>query len=74
MKDARGYIEGDKSKAICNKCAKIVDTTLKLRPIGCFKDGAARLDALCFACDICGTVVSFPHQDANKIKIKSEGL
>jgi ribosomal protein S27AE len=59
------YKEGDKSRGICGKCKKIVDTT--------FRYDTLKLDSydikniLQGFCDECGDVISIPHQSSYKI-------
>lgn len=59
------YKENEKSKAICENCRKIVITTFKY---GDFKlNNLIIPDILLGYCDICGEVVSVPHQSTYKI-------
>ncbi|MBN8542536.1 MAG: hypothetical protein J0L82_19255 [Deltaproteobacteria bacterium] len=58
------YKEGDKSKAICGHCKKIVPTTFKVRRAN-LKDGNATLvvpDVLIAACDECDKIAGVPQQ------------
>lgn len=58
------YKEGDKSKAICEHCKKVVPTTFKVRRAN-LKDGHATLvvpDVLIAACDECDKTVGVPQQ------------
>lgn len=48
------YKEGDKSKAICDWCKKIVDTTMIIYELG--------YDTLVAKCDECSNVVAIPEQ------------
>ena len=60
------YKENDKSKAICDKCSKVVDTTFKYE-IFKYKNILIE-DVLQGFCDECGKSVSIPHQSTYKIK------
>ena len=60
------FKEGDHSKALCEKCGDIVQTTFRY---GKYKaEGAIISDVLQGFCDVCGTLVSLPHQSSYKIK------
>lgn len=62
------YQEGDKSKAICEDCAKIVNTTFAIRDVPFSdRDGVAK-GILVATCDCCGRVVAIPAQSTPKIK------
>ena len=65
---------GDKSKAICSKCEKIVKTTFKYKHLpnlklkgnnNVYKRGDTVLSSLC---DECGTVCSVPMKTKTKDK------
>lgn len=60
----RIFKEGDKSKAICDRCQKIVTTTFKVRnaPVHYGKSTYSVKDVLVGACDECDLVVSIPQQ------------
>jgi hypothetical protein len=59
------YKEGEKSKAICDTCSKVVDTTFRFANITV--DGETFSDILQGFCDVCGASVSLPHQGAVQI-------
>jgi hypothetical protein len=61
-----GFKEGDKSRAVCDTCKKIVSTTFRYSPYN--YDGLIIPDILQGFCDVCGVVVSIPHQSSYKIK------
>lgn len=51
---------GDKSKAVCPHCRKIVTTTIERKTV---TNGAIRFEKILVAlCDDCHHVVSFPNQ------------
>jgi hypothetical protein len=60
------YKEGDKSRAVCNTCKKIVRSTFRYAPYN--YDGLIIPDILQGFCDVCGVPVSIPHQSSYKIK------
>ena len=58
--------EGDTSKAICEKCKKIVPTTFRYEE---FVFNGYRIPKILQGfCNICGEAVSLPHQSTFKIK------
>ena len=58
--------EGDISKAICEKCKKIVPTTFRYEEF--VFNGYRIPNILQGFCNICGEAVSLPHQSTFKIK------
>ncbi|WP_349571031.1 hypothetical protein [Azotobacter salinestris] len=63
------YLEGDKGKALCEHCRKLVSTTYVRRSVP-FSDGKGEAkDILVAACDTCGQVVSIPAQSTPAIKV-----
>lgn len=59
---------GDKSKAMCEDCCSLVNTTFQLRNIP-FSDGRGLVkNVLAGVCDQCESVVSVPHQSTPAIK------
>jgi predicted XRE-type DNA-binding protein len=64
------YKEGDKSKAICEHCKKIVATTFKVRN-ALIKDGHDKSfkvpQILVGVCDLCDLTVSIPQQSSAAI-------
>lgn len=64
----KNFKVGDKSKAICQDCKSLVDTTFKLRDVP-FSDGSGVVkNILTGVCDQCGRIVSIPHQSTTTIK------
>jgi len=59
---------GDKSKAICNDCERLVSTTFQFRDIPFSDTGEVVKNILTGVCDECGRVVSIPHQSTKDIK------
>lgn len=58
--------EGDKSKGLCDKCRKLVNTTFSY---AAYKYNNFMIpNILQGFCDKCGTAVSIPHQSTYKIK------
>ena len=55
------YKENDKSKAICEKCVKVVDTTFVFRDVKKPKSGE-KVNILVAVCDECGEIVAIPAQ------------
>jgi len=66
MKDP--FKVGDKSKAICNKCRKIVPTTMHLGNYRIPKKKIVVPGILLAYCDNCGKLVGIPHQSTPKIR------
>lgn len=59
---------GDKSKAICYQCKKMVTTTFKILDVP-FSDGIGKAyDVLAGVCDCCEQVVSIPSQSTSGLK------
>lgn len=62
------YMEGDKSRAICSHCGKLVGTTFVRRDVP-FSDGrGVAKDILVAVCDICDEVVATPAQSTPAIR------
>lgn len=62
------YIVGDKSRAICPHCAKLVETTFAYRDVP-FDDGVGEAKSILAAtCDECGAVVAIPAQSTPAIR------
>lgn len=62
------YIEGEKSKAVCEHCKELVNTTFKVRNVP-MSDGSGTVKGLLVSvCDTCDKIVAFPHQSSIKIK------
>lgn len=62
------YSAGDKSKAICESCQELVETTFLYRDVP-FDDGSGEVkDILASVCDRCGEVVTIPAQSLPAIR------
>lgn len=59
---------GSKSKAICETCSSIVDTTFKLRDIKLSDGSKVIKDLIVGVCDNCDETVSIPSTQTPKIK------
>ena len=66
---------GDKSKAMCPECKKIVSTTMERTPfsfttisIGGCPHTVTVHEGVKGVCDECGTIVSIPHQTTPEIQ------
>lgn len=57
-----GFKDGDKSKAICDTCGKVVDTTI--RSADFFEDTTMYKGIQQGFCDVCGKAVSITHKGA----------
>lgn len=67
MATSNFYSEGDKSRAICESCAKLVTTTFGYRDVP-FSDGTGTVkNILVGICDHCNTVASIPAQSTPAI-------
>lgn len=61
------FVEGDKSRAVCNHCGDMVRTTFVRRDVP-FSDGSGLArNILVGACDACGHTVSIPAQSTPAI-------
>lgn len=61
-------MEGDKSRAICEHCEALVETTFARRNVP-FSDGQGVAESILVAvCDTCGQVASIPAQSTPAIK------
>lgn len=69
------FLEGDKSKAICERCAAIVQTTFVRKDVP-FSDGSGTArNILVGTCDVCADVVSIPAQSTPAIsRARKEAL
>ncbi len=62
------FLDGDKGKAICDRCGGIVDTTFQRRDVP-FSDGSGLVrNLLVGLCDSCDAVVSIPAQSTPAIR------
>ena len=61
------FKEGEKSKAICSDCKKLVPTTFRVRSVPIANGKGSVPDVLVGVCDICDFVVSLPQQSAPKV-------
>lgn len=59
---------GDKSKAICETCNDIKETTFGKHDLPFEELNGVARDVLAAACDDCGTVVAIPPQSTPQIK------
>jgi hypothetical protein len=64
------FKEGSRSKAICPKCKDIVTTTFRLADFKYGKHVAKHV--LLGFCNLCGKLVSIPHQSVPEIKRQRE--
>ena len=56
------YEPGDKSKAVCEACESVVDTTFEIRDVP-FDDGVGLAKNILVAvCDVCNDTVAIPSQ------------
>lgn len=66
------WYSGDKSKALCETCAKVVTTTFDYHDVP-FEGGAGFARQIMAAtCDECGTVVAIPPQSTPAIRVARE--
>jgi len=66
------FHDGDKSKAICAQCQKVVSTTFVYRNVP-FNDGVGLVkDILVAVCDACDVIVATPPQSTPAIKAARE--
>lgn len=62
------YNLGDKSRAICEGCAKVVATTFVYRDVA-FDDGSGVVrDILVAVCDACEAIIAVPAQSPPAIR------
>lgn len=62
------YEAGEKSRAICPHCSKVVETTFAYRDVP-FDDGSGKVKSILAAvCDECGAVASIPAQSTPAIR------
>lgn len=62
------YIEGEKSKGLCQVCKKLVPTTFKVDSVPLSSSKGTVDDILVAKCDQCDHIVSIPQQSAPRIK------
>ena len=56
------YEPGDKSRAVCENCESVVDTTFAIRDVS-FNDGVGMAENVLVAvCDVCDNIVAIPSQ------------
>ena len=60
--------EHNKSKAMCEHCKSLVETTFQYREVTLNDNSAIVENVLVGVCNSCDRVVSMPHQEANKVK------
>ncbi len=61
-----GYKVGDKSKAICSNCKKVVSTTFEKRLVDFLPRKHSEEKVLVGVCDSCGDIVSSIPPTTNK--------
>lgn len=62
------YIVNDKSKAICEECKALVETTFLIRDIP-IKGGEEKAKGiLAIVCDVCDSVCGFPNQSLERVQ------
>jgi RNase P subunit RPR2 len=61
------YKIGDKSKAICEYCKKLSETTFKMRTVPLSNGGQVE-NILVAVCDSCGKIVALPQQSVAQIR------
>ena len=66
------YSAGDKGKAICDACKKIVTTTFAYRDVPFNDRPGVVKDILAAQCDECGSVIAIPPQSTPAIKAARE--
>lgn len=72
MQATQFYKDGDKSKAICEDCSKLVTTTFGYRDVP-FSDGVGMAQNILVACcDECERVVAIPAQSTPQIRAARE--
>lgn len=62
------YKPGDTSKAVCECCNKLVDTTFAVRDVPFFDGSGIVENILVAVCDNCNEVVAIPAQSTVAIK------
>lgn len=69
------FLEGDKSKALCERCACIVQTTFKRRDVPFSDASGVAKNILVAVCDRCGDMVATPAQSTPAIaRARKEAL
>lgn len=62
------YIEGEKSKGLCECCKKMITTTFKVSSVP-LSSGNGQVDGiLAGTCDFCGHIVSIPQESSARVK------
>lgn len=62
------YTQGDKSRAICEDCNRIVTTTFEVRDVPFFDGSSIVENVLVAVCDNCNSVVAIPAQSTPAIQ------
>lgn len=62
------YREGENGSALCETCAKKVDTTFVRRDVPLSDHSDIVKDVLVGVCDTCDSVVAMPHQSVPRVK------
>lgn len=60
--------ENDKSKAICEHCKSLVETTFQYKDVALSDNSGIVENVLVGVCDNCNSVVSMLYQEAKKVK------
>lgn len=63
------FHEGDKSKAICSHCGKLVGTTFVRRDVPLSDGNRVAKNILVAVCDVCGEVVATPPESTAAIRM-----
>lgn len=61
------FLEGDKSKAICDRCAGVVQTTFERRDVPFSNGSGIAKNILVGVCTVCDDVVAIPAQSTPAI-------
>lgn len=65
-------VVGDKGKSACDTCQTFVTTTYQLRDVPFSDKSGVVKNILVGVCDVCGSIVSMPHQSTPAIKKQLE--
>lgn len=62
------WYAGDRSKALCEKCRKVVTTTFNYHNVPLESGSGVAKQIMAATCDECGTVVAIPPQSTPAIR------
>lgn len=62
------FHEGDRGKAICSSCEKLVGTTFVRRDVSFSDGGETAKNILVAICNLCGEVVAIPGESTVAIR------